>query len=72
MRTWTPEDHAELERFKYVAAPGSSLVCTSKSPGGSYNYAPRNEVYPPDKAFVPTRNRFGNIDYKLNAGGKRT
>ncbi len=59
------DEYARLENFKYVASPGSRLVCVGEI-NGSYNYAFRDEVYPPSKRFIPVTNRFGGIDYLDN------
>jgi len=64
-----PDYYAELLRYEFVSSD-DKLICTGQT-NGSYNYALRDSVLPPDKKFIPVRNRFGGIDYVLNINYKK-
>ena len=58
------DDYGDVLEYIYVAS-GGRLVCTGES-FGSYNYAPIDEVYPPDEPTLPVKKPWGSIDYVPN------
>lgn len=65
-----PDRYAELRQYRFVSS-SDKLVCTGKAPGGSYNYAHIDDVYPRDTPHIPVRNDFGGIDFLPNPNYRR-